>query len=660
MWVGRSSSRVSLLPGNGAGSSPRPCIFICSRSSKVVTHSASMNELGETTDEQSVGGFLGAIGVSFSACNQHLNGINRGMALHCLIFKRGLQEQQLIARKVILMYSKCGRVDFARQFLDERATRDAVIWNSMISGYLINGKPKDAIDLFSSVAGGNFVNNFTLSNILKACVLARSIQGGRAVHGIVFKLNFSWDIVLAGSLMDMYLKLGFLGRARTIFEMLRNRDLVSWNTILSGLVQFSLPDEAVRLFQRMKFERFFPNEVTFVCVLKASSLMEDYNLGRSFHSLITKCGFFCDTFVGTALVDMYSRCLEIEDSEMVFLAMKSKNVVSFNAIIGGYVLVGSPEKGMQAYVELLKKAMRPDFVTITSLLSSISSACLPEGLQIHCHAIKLGLDSYVSLGNALVGFYAKCGLTDEAVDAFSSVIKPNSVSWAGIISSLVKRDEGEKALSCFKTMLSSLEKPDEFSVSAVLKTSADWAAAEQGKHLQSLAIRLGLESAVYVATSLVDMYCKCGMVEDALKVFHNMPLKNEVTWNAMIIGLGNHGKAGRALELLHEMVDMGLQPDGFTFVGVLVACCNAGLVDEGRSYFNLMRCGYGIRPSLEHYTAVISLLVRAGLLHEAEVLTKACPFLPDLVMQRIVGRGGGDEEFNARDGRQEGAWVQLD
>ncbi|CAA7402800.1 unnamed protein product [Spirodela intermedia] len=567
------------------------------------------------------------------------NRIDHGMGLHCFILKQGFQDHHFIASSLVVMYSKCARVDSARRFFEERAVYDCISWNSMISAYLRNGMSKEAIDLFSDAVGRvsdrlALVNNFTLSSVLKACALSGSIRPGRSVHGLVVKLDFEWDVVLAGSLMTMYSKHGCLGRARLIFEKLGERDLVAWNAMISGYVQFSHDEEAMKLFQRMQLEGFLPNEITLTSVLKASAGLEDIDLGKCLHAYVTKRGHISDSFAGTALVDMYSKCSEIKDAEHAFMVVRGRSLVSFNALISGYCLMGDHERAMLAYINLLKQAMRPDPLTLTGLLCSCSSKALGEGSQAHCHAIKLGFDSDISLGNSLVGFYAKCGLTDCAVEAFGSVIEPNSVAWAGIISCLVKNDEGEKALQYFKTMHMFWERADEFSTSAVIKVLADWAAAEQGKHLHTLVIKMGLESAVFVATGLVDMYCKCGMVEDSFKVFVSMSLRNDVAWNVMITGLGHNGRCTKSLELFHEMVDIGVTPNAVTFIGVLAACNHAGLVDEGRSYFDLMGSRFGISPSIEHYTCMVSLLARTGRFHEAELLMNACSSLPDPVMWR--------------------------
>ncbi|MQL78822.1 hypothetical protein Taro_011267 [Colocasia esculenta] len=425
-----------------------------------------------------------------------------------------------------------------------------------------------------------------------------------------------------GSLMDMYAKHGSLGHARLIFEKMKKRDVIAWNSLISGYAQCSHGEEAIRVFQRMQWEGFLPNEITFTSVLGASAGAGDADLGRCLHANVTKCGYISDLFVGTALIDMYSKCSEMKDAERAFMLLVERNLVSFNALITGYGLMGRFEKAFQAYIQVQKIGMRPDQCTFTGVLSSCSLKSLDEGSQVHCHIIKLGFDSDISVGNSLVSFYAKCNQTGSATTAFECIFKPNAVCWAGIISAFVQNNEGEKALMCFKKMHAFSEMPDEFSLSAIFKASADVAAVEQGKHVHALVIKIGLESAVFVGSALVDLYCKCGMVEDSVKMFIIMPQKNIASWNAIIVGLAQNGLCERSLKLFQEMVDIGFTPNSITFVGVLVACNHSRLVDEGKYYFNLMVSEYEISPTIEHYTCMVDLLGRIGYWNEAEVLLK--------------------------------------
>lgn len=554
-----------------------------------------------------------------------LRNVGCGMSLHCLILKKGFSCRSYIASGLISMYSKRDCVDEAWVVFCETPERDEVLWNSMIAGYARINLNGEAISLFSmmlleDLKGIFSVNSFILASVLKACAGIDCIRIGKSVHSYAIKLNYSSDVFVAVSLIDMYSRFGSLDRARRIFDRMGRRDLIAWNSMIGGYAQNSYSKEAIELFYQLQSENFLPNETTFTSVLKALAEAADSVLGRSFHAKIIKGGHhLSDVFVGTALIDMYSKCLEIEDAERVFKEMQRKNLVSFNALITGYSPIGRYEEAIETYVNLLRENMRPDAFTLSGLLSSCSElGALSEGTEVHAHSIKFGLDSNASVGNSLVSLYSKCSLTDKALKAFESVTMPNTVSWAGIISGFAQNGEGENALKYFYNMIHLSEKPDEFSLSSIINVLASWAVTEHGKHMHAYVIKLGLELDIFVGSALVDMYSKCGMVEDSSRVFTSLPEKNAISWNSMIMGCAQNGFNQKALSLFGEMKKFGITPTSVTFIGILLACSHAGLVRQGRHFFNMMVSDYRILPSVEHYTCMVDLLGCAGHLDEAE------------------------------------------
>ncbi|XP_042516580.1 pentatricopeptide repeat-containing protein At3g57430, chloroplastic-like isoform X2 [Macadamia integrifolia] len=570
-----------------------------------------------------------------------LRRIDVGMSMHCLILKKGFLTQLFVASGLVTMYSKCGYVEEARQIFDRMLYRDAVTWNSMIAACSQNFLNWEAICLFRSMLkSGNdgklLVNNFTFASVFRACAGLECNRMGKSLHGYAIKLGFSTDVFVGGSIIDMYSKSGSLDIGQCVFNQMGKRDLVAWNTMITAYSQNYNGEEAIALFYQMQSEGFLPNETTFSCVIKASSMMSDIAIGRCFHAKTLMRGYSSDVFVGTALVDMYSKYFAMEDAEEVFGDM-NRSVVSFNALITGYSLSGRYEEALRAYVGLCTEDMKPDFFTFTGLFSSCSVlGALHEGAQVHAHSVKFGLDSNVTVGNSLMNFYAKCGIMDGALKAFEFITTPNSISWAGIISGFAQNGEGEKAFEYFCKMHRLSEEPDEFAFSSILATLANWAATEQGRHLHGYMIKTGLGSTLLVGSALVDMYSKSGIAEDSFKVFCEMPEKNVVSWNSMIIGYAQNGFSDKALLLFQEMRDTGVIPTCITFVGVLSACSHAGLIEEGINCYNLMVYEYRILPSVEHCTCMVDLLGRAGYLNEAETFIYKSPFPQEPGMWRTL------------------------
>ncbi|XP_058074214.1 pentatricopeptide repeat-containing protein At2g27610-like [Magnolia sinica] len=604
------------------------------RNDWALMHFLQMQRVGIEPNEMTFSVVVGVSCISGS--------VDFGWALHCLILKKGFSCQIFIASRLITMYSKWDHIEEARQVFDEMPERDVVSWNSMISGYGQNGLSREAISLFSLMLANDFnwkslVNNFTVASVLKACSGWGCIKIGKSVHSYAIKLNFHSDVIVAGSTIDMYSKCGSLDWAGRVFDRMGKRDLIAWNAMISGYAQSSYAEEAIELFFRLQYAGLLPNQTTFTSILKGLAEVADVALGRSFHAKILKGGCPADVFVGTALLDMYSKCLDMEDAERAFEEMKIKNLVSFNVLITGYSLIERYEEALKSYIELRRGNMEPDEFTLSGLLSSCTVlGALSEGTEVHSHTIKFGLDSNVYVANSLVSLYSKCGYMDSALKAFESVAMPNVVSWAGIISAFVHNGEGENSLRYFHKMQMSCEKPDEFSFTSVLKVLAGWAVLEQGKHIHAYAIKMGLESAVFLGSVLIDMYSKCGIVEDSFKVFANMPEKNVVSWNSMIIAYAQNGMSQKSLCLFGDMKKIGLNPTCVTFIGVLLACSHAGLVDEGRCFYDMMIHDFGISPSLEHVACMVDLLGRARCLSEAETFLTNSPFSSESTIWRSL------------------------
>ncbi|GMH06982.1 hypothetical protein Nepgr_008822 [Nepenthes gracilis] len=568
---------------------------------------------------------------TLTACSQSIND-DFVVSLHGLVIKKGYLGKLFVSSGLVAAYSKSVLLDEARQVFDEMSHRDAVLWNLMISAYSQKGLSGEACNIFAHLTRDCnvwkvFVNDFTLASVLNACAKMGCLGSGKSVHNYAIKTGFDSNVFVGGAIVDMYCKCGRLDSARCFFDQMRNRDIVVWNTLITGYAQNNCEEEAIELFRTLECNGIFPNDTTFSCIIKASAVMLNGALGRCFHAKTLKFGFSLDVYVGTALIDMYSKFLTMDEAERAFCGMNKRNLVSYNALINGYSLIGRHGNALRAYTELRNEEMIPDSFTLIGLFSSCAaSSAFAEGSQVHSHSIMLGLDSNASVGNSIVNFYSSCASVDCALKVFESIKQRNAISWAGIISGLVQNNKGEKAIELFCKMHKLSGGIDEFSSSSVIKAVATCTATEQGRNLHAHVLKMGLQSKIYVGSALIDMYSKCGMVEDAYKVFSKMPERNVVSWNSMIMGYAQNGFSNDALLLYQEMKDCEFAPTPVTFVGILLACNHAGLVQEGRHYYRLMVNHYGIPASIEHCTCMVYLLGHAGYVEEAEELLLNSPF----------------------------------
>ncbi|KAL5720484.1 hypothetical protein ACHQM5_013151 [Ranunculus cassubicifolius] len=583
-----------------------------------------MQRMGVNPNEKT---FSIVIGISTK-----LQRLDFGMSLHCLILRMGLFRQHFVTTGLVTLYCKCDVVNDARKLFDESLERDVVMWNAMIAGYSQKGLYEEAVGVFFDLLNSGsdwryLVNDFTFASSFRGCAGLGCVKIGKALHSCAIKTGFDSDVFVAGSTVDMYSKCGSVDIARRVFDRMGRRDLVVWNSMITGYTQNHYGWEVIELFQLLQIEGFAPNETTFCCALKASSIIDDSIVGRCFHAKALISGCCSDVFVGTSLVDMYSKYFEMEEANRAFQDMTRRNLVSFNALINGYSLTGRCVDALQTYMNLFSENLRPDSFTFGSLLSSCSECeSLIEGTQIHACAFKVGLDSHVTVGNSLVSLYAKCGLMESASQSFKSLAAPNAVSWAGIISAYAQNGDNKKALEYFYKLNKLSAEADEFSLSSILKVLANCAAVVQGKHVHALVIKKGVGLSLYVGSALIDMYAKCGMIDDSFQVFHKIPEKNVVVWNSMIVAYAQNGYSDKSLLLFQEMVRSSVIPTSITFTGILHACSHAGLVEKGKQYYNSMVSTYKIPPSVEHCTCMVDLLGRSGYLDDAESFLRHCPF----------------------------------
>ena len=231
---------------------------------------------------------------------------------------------------------------------------------------------------------------------------------------------------------------------------------------------------------------------------------------------------------------------------------------------------------------------------------------------------------------AMIGGYAGKGRHAEAMQLFEESPRKCLLQWTALISGLVQSGGDLAAGELFAEMRrEGVAAGDAFVLSAAVSSAANMAALAFGIQLHGLVISLGYQNSAFVGNALVDMYAKCSSISSARVLFESLVVKDVFTWTTMIVGEAQSGGAEAAMELFGRMVTAGEKPNAVTFVGVLHACGHSGMVEKGRILFKSMVEEHGISPSLEHYTCLLDLLGRAGMLEEAERIMGSMDVGPD-------------------------------
>ncbi|KAG2676315.1 hypothetical protein I3760_12G047400 [Carya illinoinensis] len=394
--------------------------------------------------------------------------------------------------------------------------------------------------------------------------------------------NFS-DLISSNKIISSYIRAGDLDCALKVFENMAVKTTVTWNSILAGYSKKpGKMKEACEMFDRIPK----PDTVSYNIMLASYLLNTNLDTARAFFDKMP----VKDTASWNTMISGFAQNGKMGEAHGLFLVMPMKNSVSWSAMISGYVECGN----LESAVELFEIAPVKSVVAWTAMITG----------------------------------YMKFGKIKLAEKMFQGMPMKNLVTWNAMIAGYVDNDRAEDGLKLFRKMVVVGVRPNPSSLSSALLGCSNLSALHLGKQIHQLVCKSPLYSDTTAGTSLISMYCKCGGLEDAWRLFHEMPTKDVVTWNAMISGYAQHGAGEKAILLFNKMRDERMKPDWITFVAVLLACNHAGLVDLGVRYFDLMVKYYGVEAKPDHYTCMVDLLGRAGRLIQAVDLIKKMPFKP--------------------------------
>lgn len=333
-----------------------------------------------------------------------------------------------------------------------------------------------------------------------------------------------------------------------------------------------------------------------------------------------------------------SECGSMDYALRVFGEIGSPDGFLWNTMIRGWGRVRQLEKALEFYKRMQVKGEVLDNFTFSFFVKVCGqSGSVLLGKQIHCNALKHGVEGHVHVRNTLVHMYGMFKDIEAASHLFEEMPKSYLVAWNTIIDCHVYCGRYKEAIELFFQMLHSGLKPDDATFVVTASACAALGELDIGRRVHSCIDQYGLGNVVSVSNSLIDMYAKCGAVEAAFEIFNTMNGRNIVSWNTMIIGLAMHGYGDEALELFSKMLEGKLaRPDEVSFLGVLSACSHGGLVEQGRRYFDMMRREYNIQPTKKHYGSMVDILGRAGLVEEAYQLINSMPIQSNSIVWRTL------------------------
>ncbi|WJX53592.1 hypothetical protein P8452_39571 [Trifolium repens] len=385
------------------------------------------------------------------ACTQ-LGCLNHALQVHGLVVKGGYVHDVYVCTSLIDFYTKHGCIDDARLLFDGLEVKTTVTWNTIIAGYVKQGRSELSLKLFDRMREGVVCpDKYVLSSVLSACSMLEFLEGGKQIHCYVLRRGIVMDDSMINGFIDFYFKCHKVESGRKLFDQMVDKNVVSWTTMIAGFMQNSLHRDALDLFVEMTRMSWKPDAFGCTSVLNSCGSLLALEKGRQVHAYAIKVNIDNDDFVRNGLIDMYAKCDSLTDARKVFDLMAAINLVSYNAMIEGYSRQDKLCEALDLFREMRLRLFPPTLLTFVSLLGVAASLYhLELSNQIHGLIIKYGVSLDEFAGSALIDVYSKCSRVADARIVFEEIQDKDIVVWNAMFSGYTQQLEYEESLKLYK------------------------------------------------------------------------------------------------------------------------------------------------------------------------------------------------------------------
>lgn len=483
-------------------------------------------------------------------------------------------------------------------------------------------------------------DSYTYSSVLKACTLSRNLHIGKAVHchfirGLTYPSRIVYNALLnfystCLSSMDDNKEMGGCSKGFDylkndlvckVFNMMRKRDVIAWNTMISWYVKTERYLEAVMLFKNMMKTGIKLSAVSFVNVFPALSGLEDYNNAEVLYGMLLKLGSDCvdDLFVVSSAIFTFAELGCLDFARKIFDNCSLRNIETWNTMIGGYLHNNCPVEGIMVFFQALESEIVFDDVTFLQAISAVSQLQrLDLAQQLHAFIIKNLCKLPVIVANAVISMYSRCNSINTSFEVFDKMPERDAISWNTMVSAFVQNGLNDEGLLLVYEMQKQGFVVDSVTVTALLSAASNLRNREIGKQTHAYLLRHGIQFEG-MESYIIDMYAKSGLIRDSQLLFENSNSSNkdQATWNAMIAGLAQNGLIEEAIVVFRQMLHQNVMPNAVTLASVLPACSLMGNIDLGKQLH-----GFSVRnlsdPNVFVGTALVDMYSKCGALKFAE------------------------------------------
>nr|GLL26407.1 pentatricopeptide repeat-containing protein At3g49740 [Ipomoea trifida] len=492
-----------------------------------------MHSLGVSHDNYTFASVL-------SLCSLELWGLGR--QVHSMVVKTGFLATTSVINALVTMYFNCKSVVDASWVFEDADDEvvDQITYNAMIAGLVSMERNEEALVMFNHMRNIYLMpTGLTFVSLMSSCFDAMTAT---QIHALVVKQGFEVCTSVSNAAMTMYSNCQDLKATCLIFERIKEKDIVSWNAMITSYAQENLSGEAILAYLEMQREGVVADKFTLGSLLSSSQSVADAEM---ILSIVIKNGLILKIEVSNALVSAFCKLGEIEQAYRYFRDMFTRNLISWNAIISGCQSNGFPVQSLNLFSELLAEGLTPNAYTLSTVLSACASIpSFQHGKQIHGYILKFGLFLETSIGNTLIALYSKCGILHWSTRVFQIMTERDVVSWNSMISAYAQHGKGREAVHCFEKMVDSGRvEPDKATFTGLLSACSHAGLVEDGIQIfNSMVNNYGIKPGVEHFSCIVDILSRAGYLDEAEEIVKAKDIEVDSTvWWTLFSSCAAHG-----------------------------------------------------------------------------------------------------------------------
>ncbi|GFZ03424.1 pentatricopeptide repeat (PPR) superfamily protein [Actinidia rufa] len=485
--------------------------------------------------------------------------LSNGKAIHAKIIKSAASFTLFLRNHLLRFYLKCGDLPSALQVFDEMPERNVVSWTSLLAGFVQHGFPEDALSVFCKMHGqGTKPNEFTFVSALQACSFSPSLnRASYQIYALIVRSGYESNVFLMNGFLTALIRHNKFAEALESFDKCLDKDIVSWNTMMSGYLWFSNL-EIPGYWHRINHEGVKPDNFTFASVLTGLASLSDLKLGIQVHGQLVKSGYGSEMCVGNSLTALYLNNQNFLDGLKAFEEIPSKDVWSWTQMATGCINCGKPKEALRVIGEMRKIGLKPNKFTLATALNACANfASLEEGKKVHGLRIKLGDNIDVCVDNAVLDMYAKCGCMDGALGVFQSLDEQSVVSWTTMIMGYAQNGHARDALEIFDEMILEGVQPNYITFICVLYACSQGGFIDEGtKYFSSMTLDYGILPGEDHFACMVDLLGRAGRIREAEELIQRMPFRAGVlVWQTLLGACRVHGDTITAMRAAEHALE---------------------------------------------------------------------------------------------------------